>query len=132
MQDNETLFKFYVNLCDITNHTFALCEQYSNAKLARKVLRCLHEKFAIKVIAIKEANDIDNMRICEFVGPLQTNHHPDVHASRLKNVQLNVEVKVQYLQANISNCNIELCYNGTPINIPRIVLKNLYIGENYY
>ncbi|MBA0733792.1 hypothetical protein Gogos_017770, partial [Gossypium gossypioides] len=42
--------------------------KYSNAKLTRKVLRFLPERFAIKVIVIEKAKDIDTM----IIGPLQT------------------------------------------------------------
>ncbi|MBA0701381.1 hypothetical protein Goari_020480, partial [Gossypium aridum] len=41
--------------------------KYSNAKLTRKVLRLLPEHFAIKVIVIEKAKDIDTM----IIGPLQ-------------------------------------------------------------
>ncbi|MFQ6661364.1 hypothetical protein Gotur_029553 [Gossypium turneri] len=52
----------------ISNQDFTFSYKYSNAKLTRKVLRFFPERFAIKVIVIEKANDIDTM----IIGPLQT------------------------------------------------------------
>jgi hypothetical protein len=44
----------------------------SNAKLIKKILRSLHEKFRIKITTIEESKDLDNMKIEELVGSIQT------------------------------------------------------------
>lgn len=72
MLKNETIGECYARLCDTSNQTFSFGKQYSNSKLVRKVLRSLLERFAIKVIAIDEAKDSDNMKINELIGSLQT------------------------------------------------------------
>ena len=41
-------------------------------KLVRKTLRSLLERFAYKVVAIKDACDIPNMKLDELMGSLQT------------------------------------------------------------
>ncbi|KAG8482441.1 hypothetical protein CXB51_024482 [Gossypium anomalum] len=72
MQEIETIEGFYARVCDLANQAFALGSDYSNSKLVRKVLRSLLERFNIKVTAIKEANDINAMRIDDLIGSLQT------------------------------------------------------------
>jgi hypothetical protein len=44
----------------------------SAAKLIKKILRSLPKRFRIKITTIKESKDLDNMRIEELVGSLQT------------------------------------------------------------
>ena len=57
--------------CVIANETFALGEKYSDTKFVRKTLRSLPKRFAHMVAAIKEACDIQNMRLDELIGSLQ-------------------------------------------------------------
>jgi hypothetical protein len=44
----------------------------SDAKIIKKILRSLPKRFRIKVTTIEENNDLDNMRIKELFGSLQT------------------------------------------------------------
>ena len=44
----------------------------SEEKLVRKILRSLPKRFAMKVTAIEEAQDICNMKVDELIGSLQT------------------------------------------------------------
>nr|KJB14009.1 hypothetical protein B456_002G106200 [Gossypium raimondii] len=72
MQENETIGEFYAKLCDFSNQAFAFGGDYSNAKLAKKVLRSLLDRFSIKATTIEEVKDIDTMCIDEPIGSLQT------------------------------------------------------------
>jgi hypothetical protein len=49
-----------------------LGKKFSDAKLIKKILRSLHERFRIKVTTIEESKDLDNMKIEEIVRFLQT------------------------------------------------------------
>ncbi|KAH1097071.1 hypothetical protein J1N35_013992, partial [Gossypium stocksii] len=49
---------------------FCLGEEYSNAKLVRKVVRSFLEHFAIKVTIIKDAKDIDTIGFYEIIESL--------------------------------------------------------------
>ena len=49
-----------------------LGENIEDAKVVRKVLRSLPKSFRAKVIAIEESKDLDEIKIQEFVGSLQT------------------------------------------------------------
>ena len=44
----------------------------SEEKLVRKILRSLPKRFAMKVTAIEEAQDICNLKVDELIGSLQT------------------------------------------------------------
>ncbi|WP_368970997.1 hypothetical protein, partial [Bacillus cereus] len=57
---------------DLSNASSALGEPMSDEKLVRKILRSLPQKFAMKVTAIEEAQDIENMKVGELIGSLQT------------------------------------------------------------
>ena len=72
MLEHETINDFNSKLCDIANEAFALGEKYSDTKLVRKTLRSLSERFTYKVAAIEEARDVQNMRLDELMGSLQT------------------------------------------------------------
>nr|KJB11281.1 hypothetical protein B456_001G251200 [Gossypium raimondii] len=71
MHESETLGEFYAKLCTLSNHTFALGNEYSCLKVVRKVLKYLLECFSIKATAIEEANDIDTIKNYELIGSLQ-------------------------------------------------------------
>nr|KJB48266.1 hypothetical protein B456_008G060900 [Gossypium raimondii] len=51
-----------------TKRAFAFGKEYINAKLVRKVLRSLPDRFNIKSTTIEEAKDIDIMLINELIG----------------------------------------------------------------
>jgi len=50
----------------------SLGKQISDVKLIRKILRSLPERFKIKVTTIKESKDLEEMKIEDLVGYLQT------------------------------------------------------------
>src|ERR1044072_7429586 len=56
---------------DIANTSFALGEKMTNEKLVRKISRSLPKRFAMKVTAIEEAQDISIMQVDELIGSLQ-------------------------------------------------------------
>ncbi|KAA3477200.1 molybdate transporter 1-like [Gossypium australe] len=70
--------------------TFALGEDYSNAKLVSKVLKFLLKRFSIKVTVIEEAKDIESLEINELIGSLQT------FEMNLKDVKHNKTKEDQY------------------------------------
>ncbi|XP_022867631.1 uncharacterized protein LOC111387312 [Olea europaea var. sylvestris] len=72
MKDDETFDEFYAKLNDIVNSSFNLGERIPETKIVRKVLRSLPERFRPKVTAIEESKDLDEIKIEELVGSLQT------------------------------------------------------------
>ncbi|CAM8940784.1 unnamed protein product [Rhodiola kirilowii] len=78
MQKDETIGDFNTRVLDISNEAFALGEPMTEETLVRKVLRSLTKRFAMKALAVKEANDVKTMRLDELMGSLQT-HEMDMN-----------------------------------------------------
>ena len=72
MNEEETIVEFHMRVYDMANSSFALVEKMLEEKLVRKILRSLPKRFATKVTAIEEAQDIGNMQVNELIGSLQT------------------------------------------------------------
>ena len=51
---------------------FNLGEKTEDSKVVRKILRSLPESFRAKVTAIEESKDLDEIKIQELIGSLQT------------------------------------------------------------
>src|ERR1051325_9658223 len=61
-----------MNILEIANTSGALGEKMSEEKLVRKILRSLPKRFAMKVTAIEEAQDISILKVEELIGSLMT------------------------------------------------------------
>jgi phosphomevalonate kinase len=72
MLEDETFGKFYTEINDQRNSMQSLGKSVSDVKLIQKILRSLPERFKIKVTIIEESKDLDEMKIEELVGSLQT------------------------------------------------------------
>jgi uncharacterized coiled-coil DUF342 family protein len=72
MMDDETFRKFYSEMSDLRNSMVRLGKTVSDVKLIRKILRSLPNHFRIKVTTIEESKDLEEMKIEELVGSLQT------------------------------------------------------------
>ncbi|KAI3443888.1 hypothetical protein Pfo_000553 [Paulownia fortunei] len=71
IEESETIATFNAKLCDIANEPQALGKKYLDCKLVQKALRSLPERFAYKVTVIKEARDIEKLKLDELMGSLQ-------------------------------------------------------------
>jgi hypothetical protein len=72
MLENETFGEFYTRINDLRNSMVSLGKKVSDAKLIKKILRSLPERFEIIVTSIEESKDLDSMKIEELVVSLQT------------------------------------------------------------
>jgi len=72
MLEDETFREFYTKMSDLRNSKVSLRKTVSDVKLIRKILRSLLERFRIKVTTIEESKDLEEMKIEELVGSLQT------------------------------------------------------------
>jgi len=66
----------------------SLVKKISDAKLIKKILRSLPERFRIKVTTIKESNDLHDMKIKELVGFLQTYEFSLSAVKKIKSIAL--------------------------------------------
>ena len=72
MGENESFDSFYGKLNEIVIAKLNLGEKIEDAKVVRKILRSLLKSFRAKVTAIEESKDLDEIKIQELIGSLQT------------------------------------------------------------
>jgi uncharacterized protein YjaG (DUF416 family) len=72
MFEEETFGEFYSKISNLRNSMVCLGKPVSDVKLIRKILRSLPECFRIKGTTIEESKDLEEMKIEELVGSLQT------------------------------------------------------------
>ena len=72
MSEDESFDSFYGKLNEMVIGKFDLGEKTEDSKIVRKILRSLPESFRAKVTAIEESKDLDEIKIQELIGSLQT------------------------------------------------------------
>jgi phosphomevalonate kinase len=72
MLEDETFGEFYSKMSNLRNQMVSLRKTVSDVKLLRKILRSLPERFRIKVTTIEESKNLEEMKIEELVGSLQS------------------------------------------------------------
>jgi hypothetical protein len=88
MLEDETFVEFYSKMSDQRNSMVSLGEIVSDVKLIRKILRSLLERFRIKVTTIEESKDLEEMKIEELGGSLQTYKLSLAPVKKLKTIAL--------------------------------------------
>ena len=72
MSKDESFESFYGRLNEIVIAKLNLREKIEDNNIVRMVLRSLPESFLTKVTTIEESKDLDEIKIQELVGSLQT------------------------------------------------------------
>ena len=72
MGKDESFNSFYSKLNEVIIGKFNLGERTEDSKVVKKFLRSLPESFRAKVIAIEESKDLDEIKVQELIGSLQT------------------------------------------------------------
>ena len=72
MSEDESFDSFFWKLNEVVIGKFILGEKTEDSKIVRKILRSLPEGFRAKVTAIKESKDLNEIKIQELIGSLQT------------------------------------------------------------
>jgi hypothetical protein len=93
MLEEETFGEFYTKISDLRNSMVSLRKIVSDVKLIRKILRSLPERFRIKVTTIEESKDLDEMKIEELVGSLQTYEYSLPPVKKEKTIALKASKK---------------------------------------
>ena len=73
MSEDESFDSFYGKLNEVVIGKFHLSEKIEDLKIVRKILRSLPKSFCAKVTAIEESKDLDDIKVQELIGSLQTN-----------------------------------------------------------
>jgi hypothetical protein len=93
MLEEETFGEFYSKMSDLRNSMVSLGKPISDVKLIRKIRRYLPEHFRIKVTNIEESKDLEEMKIEELVGSLQTYELSLPPVKKLKTIALKASKK---------------------------------------
>ena len=72
MSEDESFDSFYSKLNEVFIGKFNLGEKTEDSKVVRKILRSLPKSFRAKVTAIEENKDLDEIKVQELIGSLQT------------------------------------------------------------
>ena len=72
MSENESFDSFYSKLNEVVVSKFNLGEKTENSKIVRKIPRSLLESFRAKVTAIEDSKNLDDIKVQEQIGSLQT------------------------------------------------------------
>ena len=72
MSEDESFDSFYSKLNEVVIGKFNLGEKSEDSKVVRKILHSLSESFRAKVTAIKKSKDLDEIKVQELIGSLQT------------------------------------------------------------
>jgi len=85
--------EFYSKMSDLRNSMVSLGKPILDVKLIRKILRSFPERFRIKVTTIEENKDLEEMKIEELVGSLQTYELSVPPVKKLKTIALKASKK---------------------------------------
>ena len=72
MSEDESFDLFYGKLNEVVIGKFNLGEKTEDLKIVRKILRSLLESFCAKVTTNEESKNLDDIKVQELVGSLQT------------------------------------------------------------
>ena len=72
MSEDESFDSFYGKRNKVVIGKFNLGEKMEDSKIVRKILRSLPASFHAKVTAIEESKDLDDIKVQELIGSLQT------------------------------------------------------------
>ena len=72
MSEDESFDSFYSKLNEVVISKYNLEEKMEDSKVVRKIFRSLPESFRAKVMVIEESKDLDEIKVQELVGSLQT------------------------------------------------------------
>ena len=72
MSKAKSFDSFYSKLNEVVIGKFNLGERTEDSKIVRKILRTFLESFRVKVTAIEESKNLDDIKVQELIGSLQT------------------------------------------------------------
>ena len=72
MSEDKSFDSFYSKLNKVVVSKFNLGEKTEDSKIVRKILRSLSKSFRAKVTMIEESKDLDDIKVQELIGSLQT------------------------------------------------------------
>jgi hypothetical protein len=93
MLEDKTFGEFYSKMSGLRYQMVSLGKTVLDVKLIRKILRSLPEHFRIKVTTIEKGKDLEEMKIEELVGSLQTYELSLPSVKKLKTIAMKASKK---------------------------------------
>jgi hypothetical protein len=93
MLEDETFGEFYSKMSDLRNSMVSLGKSVLDVKAICKILKYSLECFRIKVTTIEESKDLEEMKIEELVGSLQTYELSLPSVKKVKTITLKASKK---------------------------------------
>ena len=90
MSEDESFDSFYSKLNEVIIGKFNLGEKIKDSKVVRKILFSLPESIHAKVTAIEESKDLDEIKVQELIGSLQTYELSLPNQRKSKSLALNI------------------------------------------
>ena len=72
MREDESFDSFYSKLNEVVIGKFNLGEKTEDSKIVRKILRSFLKSYPAKVSVSEESKDLDDIKVQELIGSLQT------------------------------------------------------------
>ena len=72
MSEDKSFDSFYGKLNEVVIGKFNLGEKTEDSKMVKLILQSLSESFYMEVTAIEESKNLDEIKIQELIGSLQT------------------------------------------------------------
>ena len=72
MSEDKSFDSFYGKLNEVVIGKFNLGEKTKDSKMVKLILQSLSESFCAEVTAIEESKNLDEIKIQELIGSLQT------------------------------------------------------------
>ena len=72
ISEDKSFDSFYSKLNEVVIGKFNLGEKTEDSKIVRKILRSLSKSFCANVTAIEKTKDLDDIKVQELIGSLQT------------------------------------------------------------
>jgi hypothetical protein len=109
MLEDETFREFYTKISDLRNSMVSLGKQISDVKLIRKIPRSFPECFRVKVTTIEESKDLEEMKIEELVGSLQTYEYslPPVRKAKTIALKASKESKKKFVVSSDEDSDVD-------------------------
>jgi hypothetical protein len=126
MMEDETFEEFSSKMSDLRNSMVSLGKTVSDVKLIRKILRSLPERFWIKVTTIEESKDLEEMKIEELVGSLQTYELSLPSVKKVKTIALKASKKKVKVSSEDNFENEEEVVVMLAKNFERLVRNNRF------
>ncbi|KAL8512352.1 hypothetical protein ACS0TY_018726 [Phlomoides rotata] len=128
MKEDETITSYNERLSEIVNESYSLGESISNVRVVNKILRTVPKRFDVKICAIEEAKNTDQLSQNELISILKTyeiNTTQIVDTNDKKVVMFRRETsnsaeKSSYVTEVDSEDDVSEMFDDTPENIALI------------